>query len=201
MEILETHEKIHEAGHGHHAEHGPSKRTKHIAILISLLAALLAIAEMGGKSAQNTSVIANIEASNLWNFFQAKSIRMTIVRTQAEALALDAPQAVPELAQAIEQQVQKWRATADRYDSEPETGEGRKELAVKAKAAEDKRDRALAAYHLFEYGSAAFQLAIVLASASVVTGVMALAWLGGGLGLIGAAFSGLAWFAPTLLHL
>lgn len=201
MEILETHEKIHEAGHGHHAEHGPSKRTKHIAILISLLAALLAIAEMGGKSAQNTSVIANIEASNLWNFFQAKSIRMTIVRTQAEALALDAPQVAPELAQAIEKQVQKWRATADRYDSEPETGEGRKELSLKAKAAEDKRDRALAAYHLFEYGSAAFQLAIVLASASVVTGVMALAWLGGGLGLVGVAFSALAWFAPTLLHL
>jgi hypothetical protein len=201
MEILETHEKIHEAGHGHHVEHGPSKSTKHIAILISLLAALLAIAEMGGKSAQNTSVIANIEASNLWNFFQAKSIRMTIMRTQAEALALDTPQANPEQAQAIDQQIQKWRTTADRYDSEPGTGEGRKELAVKAKAAEDKRDRALAAYHLFEYGSAAFQLAIVLASASVVTGVMALAWLGGGLGFLGAAFSGLAWFAPTLMHL
>lgn len=201
MEILETHEKIHEAGHGHHTEHGPSKSTKHIAILISLLAALLAIAEMGGKSAQNTSVIANIEASNLWNFFQAKSIRMTIMRTQAEALALDTSQGNPEPALAIEKQVQKWRATADRYDSEPETGEGRKELSVKAKAAEDRRDRALAAYHLFEYGSAAFQLAIVLASASVVTGVMALAWLGGGLGIVGTAFSGLAWFAPTLLHL
>jgi hypothetical protein len=201
MEILETHEKIHEAGHGHHTEHGPSKSTKRIAILISLLAALLAIAEMGGKSAQNTSVIANIEASNLWNFFQAKSIRMTIMRTQAEALALDTSQGNPEQVQAIDKQVQKWRANADRYDSESETGEGRKELSVKAKTAEDKRDRALAAYHLFEYGSAAFQLAIVLASASVVTGVMALAWLGGGLGIVGAAFSGLAWFAPTLLHL
>jgi hypothetical protein len=201
MEILETHEKIHEAGQGHHTEHGPSKSTKRIAILISLLAALLAIAEMGGKSAQNTSVIANIEASNLWNFFQAKSIRMTIMRTQAEALALDTSQGNPEQVQAIDKQVQKWRANADRYDSESETGEGRKELSVKAKTAEDKRDRALAAYHLFEYGSAAFQLAIVLASASVVTGVMALAWLGGGLGIVGAAFSGLAWFAPTLLHL
>lgn len=201
MEILEHHEKIHEAGHGHHAAQGASKSTKRIAILISLLAALLAIAEMGGKSAQNASVIANIEASNLWGFFQAKSIRMTLMQAQAEALALQPPQANPEQAQAVDQQIQKWRATADRYDSEPETGEGRKELSVKAKAAEDRRDRALAAYHLFEFGSAAFQLAIVLASASVVTGVMALVWLGGGLGMVGTIFSCLAWFAPTLLHL
>ncbi|MFZ1574477.1 MAG: DUF4337 domain-containing protein [Chromatiaceae bacterium] len=170
-------------------------------MLISLLAALLAIAEMGGKSAQNASVIANIEASNLWGFFQAKSIRMTLMQTQAEALARQPPQANPEQAQAVDQQIQKWRATADRYDSEPETGEGRKELSVKAKAAEDRRDRALAVYHLFEFGSAAFQLTIVLASASVVTGVMALVWLGGGLGMVGTIFSCLAWFAPTLLHL
>ncbi len=70
MEILEHHEKIHEAGHGHHAAQGAFKSTKRIAILISLLAALLAIAEMGGKSAQNASVIANIEASNLWASFR-----------------------------------------------------------------------------------------------------------------------------------
>lgn len=200
MEILEHHEKIHEAAHGHQAVPGASNSTKKIAILISLLAALLAIAEMGGKSAQNNAVIANIEASNLWGFFQAKSIRMTLLRAQAEALALEPPRANPDQAQAIDQQIQKWRATADRYDSEPETGEGRKELSVKAKAAEDRRDRALAAYHLFEFGSAAFQLAIVLASASVVTGVMALVWLGGGLGLLGTILGSLAWFAPTLLH-
>ncbi len=44
------------------------------------LISLLAIAEMGGQSAQNTSVITNIEASNPWGFFHVKSIRMTIMR-------------------------------------------------------------------------------------------------------------------------
>ncbi|WP_295387569.1 DUF4337 domain-containing protein [uncultured Thiodictyon sp.] len=204
MEILEAHEKIHEAGHGHghHAEHGvPSANTKHIAVLISLLAALLAITDTAGKSAQNTSVTANIEAANLWSFFQAKSIRMTVMQVQADALMLNPPAAGSEQAQAVEKQIQRWKATAARYDSEPETGEGRKELSQKAKAAEQRRDKSLAAYHLFEYGAAALQLAIVLSSAAVVTGAMLLAWLSGGLGLIGAGFGLLGWFGPTLLHL
>lgn len=204
MEILETHEKIHEAGHGHGHEHGHGGRppnAKRIAILISLLAALLAIFEMGGKSAQNTSIIANIEAANLWSFFQAKTIRMTLVRTQAEAWAIAPPQSGAEQASLVENQIQKWQAAAARYDSEPETGEGRKELAQKAKAAEEKRDQALAAYHVFEYSAAALQLAIVLASAAIVTGAMALAWAATGLGLVGTLLGLLGWLAPTLLHL
>lgn len=202
MEILETHEKIHEAGHGHeHGHGGRPPNAKRIAILISLLAALLAIFEMGGKSAQNTSIIANIEAANLWSFFQAKTIRMTLVRTQAEAWAIAPPQSGAEPAPLVENQIQKWQAAAARYDSEPETGEGRKELAQKAKAAEEKRDQALAAYHVFEYSAAALQLAIVLASAAIVTGTMALAWAATGLGLVGTLLGLLGWLAPTLLHL
>ena len=202
MEILEAHENIHKAGHGHHPEHGGATgSTKHIAVLISLLAALLAITDTAGKSAQNTSVIANIEAANLWSFFQAKSIRMTVLQTQIDALALDPLPAGSEQAQAAEKQIQQWKAAVARYDSEPQTGEGRKELSQRAKTAEKKRDQALAAYHLFEYGAAALQLAIVLASAAVVTAAMVLAWIAGGLGLVGAGFGFLGWFAPTLLHL
>lgn len=202
MEILETHEKIHEAGHGHeHGHGGRPPNAKRIAILISLLAALLAIFEMGGKSAQNTSIIANIEAANLWSFFQAKTIRMTLVRTQAEAWEIAPPQTGAEQIPLVENQIQKWQAAAARYDSEPETGEGRKELAQKAKAAEEKRDQALAAYHVFEFSAAALQLAIVLASAAIVTGAMALGWTSAGLGLIGTILGLMGWLAPTLLHL
>jgi len=192
LEVHEAHEKIHEAGHAN----------KGVAILITVLAALLAICEMGGKSAQNNSVSANIEAANLWAFFQAKTIRMTAVRTAAEALDVLGPGAVPpDRADAVAKQITKWQATAERYDTEPSTQEGRRELAARAKAAEDRRDHALAAYHQFEYGSAAFQLAIVLASASVITGVLALAYIAGGLGIVGAALSLLGWFAPALIHL
>ena len=97
-------------------------------------------------------------------------------------------------------QIDKWKATANRYQSEPDPGEGRKELAARAKAAEEKRDQALAAYHQLEYGSAAFQLGIVLASAAVVTGVAMLAYIAAGLGAVGLLFTALGWFAPALLH-
>jgi hypothetical protein len=54
---------------------------------------------------------------------------------------------------------------------------------------------------MFEYASAAFQLAIVLAGAAALTTVMWLALVSGGLGLVGIAFTVLGFVAPTLLHI
>lgn len=183
--------------HGH-----ATPENKRVAILISIVAALLAITEMSGKSAQTTALSANIEASNLWAFFQAKTIRMTTVRTAAESLELEiVPELPPARAETLKKRIDSWRATALRYDTEPETGEGRKELAARAKAAEDKRDRAMGAYHHFEFASAAFQLAIVMASAAIVTGVGALVLVSVGVSAVGFALGALGWLAPTLLHL
>ncbi len=185
------------SGHGHI---DPSNRK--IALLISVLAMVLALSETLGKSAQTASLSYNIEASNLWAFFQAKTIRMTTMRTAGEALEAELPQVSrAEAREAIEKRIADWKKTAARYDSEPETQEGRKELAVRAKIAEDKRDRTLAAYHYYELASAAFQIAIVLASAEVITGVVFLTWLSGGLGLAGLAFCAIGFFAPTAVHL
>ena len=196
MEPHETHEKITEANHGMLSE-----RSKRIAILIAVLAAFLAIAETGEKSAQNAYTASNIEAANLWAFFQAKTIRMTTLRTDAELLETLLSGAGPVDRNRATKQIAQWRSTAERYDSEPSTQEGRKELTARARAIETKRDYHLTAYHLFEYSAAAFQLAIVLASAAVITEVLWLAALAGGLGLIGVALGTLAWFAPTLIHI
>ena len=51
------------------------------------------------------------------------------------------------------------------------------ELAKRAKAAEMKRDTAMAKHHHYEVASATFQIGIVLASATVITGMMLLTWL------------------------
>lgn len=72
---------------------------------------------------------------------------------------------------------------------------------ARARNTESLRDKALAAYHQFEFGSAAFQIGIVLASASVITGAIWLALSAGVLGVIGMAFTALGLFAPTLIHL
>jgi hypothetical protein len=63
------------------------------------------------------------------------------------------------------------------------------------------RDRSLAAYHHYETASAALQIAIVLASASIITSMALLAWIGIGLGVIGIIFCGIAFFAPLAVHL
>ncbi|MBL8835598.1 MAG: DUF4337 domain-containing protein [Alphaproteobacteria bacterium] len=186
------------AGGHAHVEGGNKK----IAILIAVLAAFLALSETAGKSAQTNYLTLNIEASNLWAFFQAKTIRQTAVRTAAEEIrAVLGPDMPAPQAERVQRQLAAWQAAVERWESEPPTQEGRRELMARAQAAEARRDRAFAAYHQFEYSSAAYQLAIVLASASVVTGVAMLGFAAGGLGIVGIAFALLGWIAPTLIHL
>jgi uncharacterized protein DUF4337 len=178
------------AGHGH-----VDPSNKQIALLISVLALVLAFSETLGKAAQTNALAYNIEASNLWAFFQAKTIRQTVLRTAAEQTE------VGNVNEKAKKQVETWKKTAERYQSEPETNEGRKELAERAKQAENKRDTAAAAYHHYELASAAVQIAIVLASAAIITGAMALAWIGAGLGVLGVVFCVIGFFFPTAVHL
>ena len=171
---------------------------KKIALLISILAVVLAFSETLGKGAQTAALSYNVEASNLWAFFQAKSTRLTVMRTAAESLVAHTSGKPSELQRA---QIDGWLKTAARYDSEPDTREGRKELAERAKQAEARRDHSMAAYHHYEVASAVVQIGIVLASASIITGFGLLAVLGGGLGLLGIFFSLVAFAAPMWFHL
>jgi hypothetical protein len=98
-------------------------------------------------------------------------------------------------------QIDEWTKTAARYRSEPETREGSVELADRAKEAEHKRDLAMARYHHYEFASAAFQIAIVLASATIITGMLILSWISGALGLVGLGFIAVGLFAPHAVHL
>ncbi|MBR0949688.1 DUF4337 domain-containing protein [Bradyrhizobium canariense] len=187
--------------HAEHAEHA-SGSNKKIALLIAVLALFLAISETLGKGAQTESISKNVEASNLWAFFQAKSIRRTVVQTAADQGKLILGAASDEANKvAVQKQIEDWQKTAQRYRSEPETGEGTEQLAEKAKHAEHERDEATAKYHHFELASAAFQIGIVLASATIITGMMALAYIAGLLTLGGIAMTALGLWLPHLVHL
>ncbi|WP_454616022.1 DUF4337 domain-containing protein [Bradyrhizobium cenepequi] len=187
--------------HAEHAEHA-SGENKKIALLIAVIALFLALSETLGKGAQTESISKNVEASNLWAFFQAKSIRRTAVQTAAEQGKLTLAATADDAARAtIQKQIEDWQKTAARYRSEPETGEGTEQLAERAKHAEHQRDEATAKYHHFEIASAAFQIAIVLASATIITGILALAWISGLLTLAGIAITALGLYSPHLLHL
>ena len=171
-----AHEATHEAAHG-------NRNSKLIGLLISVLALFLAVSEMLGKSSQTHALALNIEASDTWNFFQAKTIRQTVLRTNMENLKLQADGSKPE----VEKQMATWQATIDRWESEPSTNEGRKELIKKAKEIEAKRDGYLEQYHAYEFASLLIQLGIVLSSVTLLTSIM---WFSAG--SIGLGLGGLA---------
>ena len=187
--------------HAEHAEHA-SGSNKKIALLIAVIALFLAFSETLGKGAQTESISKNVEASNLWAFFQAKSVRRTVVQAVSEHAKLSLGLAGDDANKAaLAKQVDDWTKTAARYRSEPETGEGSEQLAARSKQAEHDRDLAMARYHHYEVASAAFQIGIVLASATIITGMLALAWVSGALAVAGLGFMMIGLFAPHAVHL
>jgi hypothetical protein len=187
--------------HAEHAEHA-SGENKKIALLIAVIALCLALSETLGKGAQTESIAKNVEASNLWAFFQAKSIRRTVVQATSDQARLSLGLMGDDAAKAaLSKQIDDWKKTAERYRTEPSTGEGQDQLAERAKHAEHERDLAMARYHHYEVASAAFQIGIVLASATIITGMLALAWVSGALAVAGVAFTAIGLFAPHAVHL
>src|SRR5690242_7997146 len=195
---MSAHENLEHAEHVEHAAHSNKK----IALLIAVLALFLAFSETLGKSAQTAAIADNIRASDTWNFFQAKTIRQTGLRIAADGLAAQLPAVTnDESKAAIAKQIEAWRNTATRYESDPKEKDGRKELRALAEEYEHDRDTRLARYHQYEFASAAFQIGIVLASAQVITGMVALGWLSGLTGICGLGFMMLGLWAPHALHL
>ena len=198
------HENLEHAEHAQHAAHEGGRDNKKIALIISVLALCLAFSETFGKSAQTAALNLQIEASNLWNFMQAKTIRRTFTIVQGEAAKIEAATAEGTRKAALEKQIDEWTKTAARYQSEPEAGggkgEGTRELMRRALEKEKERDLQFNRYHNFEFASAAFQIGIVLASAAVITSIVALAYGAMCVGLVGVLLMGTGFFAPELLH-
>ena len=194
MEVHETRERI------EHVEEAAHHEKKRAALLIIILAVALAIIEMAGKEAQFASIAHNILSSDTYAFYQAKTIRSTFLRTAAdsvEVLALGEGQR----AEPVQKLIGTWRGNADRLDSDPSNGEGRKELLEKARILEEQRDEEEHSYHHFEYAAAGLQLAIVVASAAVITELATLELVSAGIGIIAVILGVLGWLAPALLRL
>ena len=148
-------------------------RDRLIAVYIGVLAVLLAVCGVGGDNAMKDATARNIEAANIWAFFQAKNIRRHELRLQIaefEVLLAGQPDMPPAARALIDEKLKKYRADEIRLTTEPETGEGVEELKVKAKSLELQRDRAMVKDPFFDYGQALLQIAIVLASVAIITG-------------------------------
>jgi len=111
--------------------------------------------------ANNFSGIAQtnlLKASNTYGFYQSKSIKQTIAEGQLE----DAKQSKDK------ERIAKLEAKIARYETDPEKGEGKKELLAKAQGLEAARDEARLHGPWLTFSGMLFQLAIVLLSASIL---------------------------------
>lgn len=166
-------------------------RDRLVAVYVGIIAMLMALTNLGGSNATKDMLSNSIMASDTWNFYQAKHIRQTsyrIAAAQIEAQANTGTGLTDQARGQLQALARDFRATADRYESEPKTGEGRKELLARAREIEGVRDRAAAKDPNFDLAGAGLQIAVVLASVSMVSGVGMLLWVSGFLAALGTAF-------------
>ena len=186
---------------GNQLDDATEAENKTIALLIAVLALFLALSEAGAKKAEHHSTERNIEASDLYNFYQAKKARATIVETAAGAFEAIAPTISDESAkQGVEKQIGVWKAAAANFEHDVKHPQDSLEkIQERAKEAGESRELWNKRLEHFEFASGALQISIVLASAAIITAVPALAWGAGILGLIGAALMAFGYLAPSVL--
>ena len=186
MDAQEASELI-EGGDDNAAENNRQKNRT--ALTISIFAMVLAITSLGGSNAAKDITQENILAANTYAFYQAKSIRQTTLKVAAvdmELQLLREPTMNAAAKEATQKKIDDYKKTVERYESEPDTKEGKKELMVRAKAHEAVRDHAIRQDPWFDYAEGGLQIAIVLLSVSIIGSIPALYFAGLGLGLLGS---------------
>lgn len=164
------------------------RRTRWTGVFIGVLAVSLAICAMGGDNAAKDANRANIDATNTWAFFQAKNIRrqaITLATDELE-LRLKVETSLPlDARAAIAAKLTDYRQQAGKLTTDPERRQGLDELFTQGKALEVERDAAMAKDPYFDWAEALLQIAIVIASVSIISRSMPLLAFAGMLGTAG----------------
>ena len=144
--------------------------------VITVIAAMLAVNTYIANGISSNVLTNTIRANDTWNFYQSKSIKQTIAENaRDDALARNDVKKVAELT-----------ARIDRYESDPVTSEGKRELMARARQLEQERDQAKKHSPWLTFAGSALQLSIVLLSASILAVSMGMFYASIGVGLIGA---------------
>ena len=144
-------------------------------MVINIFALCLAVNAWYGGKLGSTVLNNTIKANDTYSFYQAKSIKQSLAEQNLYEAQHNGDKA----------RAADMAAKIDRYENEP--GEGKKDLMAKAKKLEAERDDAKARSPWIGYASTAYQLAIVLLSASILAVSMPLFWgsfVVAGLGLV-----------------
>jgi hypothetical protein len=153
-------------------EENQRDRDRWIGVYIGVLAVILAVCAMGGGNASKEATLKNIEATNVWSFFQAKNMRRHVLRIQVDELELlktATPTLGDEARTAIDAKIAAYRQQDKDLTSDTRTGEGLDELFTRGKALEAARDEAMRQDPYFDYGEALLQIAIVLGGVALIS--------------------------------
>ena len=143
--------------------------------VITVIALLLAVNTYMANSFSSKVLNNTIASNNVWAFYQAKSIKQALAEQNLDDAIVRGDKAKAE----------KMREKIARYESEPEKGEGKKELMAKAQHLEAERDIAKKHGPWMTFAGTAYQLAIVLLSASILAVSMSMFWASIGVGSLG----------------
>lgn len=127
-----------------------------VSLMVGVLAVSLAIVHMAAAGAQRESLLKGIEASDTFNYMQAKIVRESIAKTAATSTAVaDADRAA-------------FLAEAKRLRAPDAKGHGIGQLQAVGERQREEGTRAATAGEGYELGETALQLAIVLLSIALV---------------------------------
>ncbi|HEX9489721.1 MAG TPA: DUF4337 domain-containing protein [Stellaceae bacterium] len=200
---MEAHEVGDAIAETMHKTHSDERFRRGAAVFLGVLGMLLAIASLGGEHAVKESMNANILASDTYAFYQARNERQTAYQLAAdtlEALLATRPDLPASVREPLNRRVTEYRATVQRYESDPATGSGKQELAAKAREFEAERDHAQRRDLNFDYARALLQIAIVLGSVSIVAASRPLLWLCALLAMAAALLAANGFFLLVELH-
>lgn len=144
-------------------------------LVIVVMALFLAVNTYVANNFSSAAQTNLLKASNTYGFYQSKSLKQTIAEGQLEEARLSGNT----------ERAAKLESKIARYESEPDTGEGKQELLAQARAFEAARDSARQHSPWLTFSGMLFQLAIVLLSASILAVNMRMYWASIGVGSIG----------------
>ena len=143
------------------------KFTRRVALTTAIYAVFLAITSLGGNNAMKEMLLAAQQSSDQWAFYQAKVIREHLYRSQKMRLEIDlierSDRMKPEVKEKLEALLKKLRDEEARYGAE------KKEIEREAKKLEHERDVNRNKDPYFDYAEVLLQIAIVMASVSILS--------------------------------
>jgi hypothetical protein len=142
--------------------------SKRVALCTALFAVILAITSLGGNNAAKHMMLSQQQSSNLWAYYQSKVTREHLYRVEkqkAEAQLVERGRAMNAKARDLyEKNRQVYAAEEKRYGAE------KMEIEQNAKKLEQQRDIGIAKDPYFDFAEALLQIAIVMASISILSG-------------------------------